>query len=124
MGEDELGAEQQRLLPRAEHEVAPADATRESQVVADHGAGSCLPADGAILDNRRAKPLGRAGPAPTMTRSWTSGEGRVFTPSARAMSPVVGWWTTEPSWRIAAGNRVTSTRCAAISSRPRAESDG
>ena len=60
MSEDELGAKQQRLLPRAEHEVAPTDSTRESQIVADHGAGPGLPADRAILENHRAKPLGRA----------------------------------------------------------------
>jgi hypothetical protein len=57
---DELGAEQQRLLPCAEHQVAPADSARESQVVADHRGGPGLPADRAILENYRAKPLGGA----------------------------------------------------------------
>src|SRR6185436_17859114 len=59
MSEDELGAEEQRLLPRAKDEVAAADSARESQVVADHRGSPGLPADGAILDNHRAKPLGR-----------------------------------------------------------------
>ena len=82
--------------PMREYQVPPADSARESQVVADHRARPGLPADRAILTTDRAQALGApynaaakpAGPAPTMTRSWTCGECRVFTPSACAMSTV------------------------------------
>src|SRR5947209_2259364 len=58
--EDELRAEDPRLLEGRLGEGAAADAARETEVVADERARRRLTADPAVVDHERADALGRA----------------------------------------------------------------
>ena len=60
MRKDELGPEEQRLLPGAKCQLAAADAVREAQVVADHRARSGLAPDRLRLDDEGAQSFGGA----------------------------------------------------------------
>src|SRR3712207_7092850 len=48
-------------------------------------------------------------PAPRIARSYTSDEGRVWTPRASATSTRVGSCSTDPSWRMTAGRSEEHT---------------
>ena len=96
--EGEAGAEDPRLLVGPAGQLAAADAAREAEVVADRGAGRRLAAErrpsrspgcAAPRTRRRRPRTGRAGPPPTMTRSYCSPvRSRPLSPRPLAISDV------------------------------------